>query len=141
MAFYKGRLGHMSYDGTAVIQISDWKIDSSVDILDGTSLQDVFKRKIANLVDWKGSFSMFLDMALPKHKDIFDAMIAGQVIAHGTLGADGLSFFLDGTPPSTGKHFYGDVIITGFSVSTAVGDLIKAAVTFEGSDDLHYSAT
>jgi len=133
MALYRGREGSLKYgvvgSGTAVQQVSDWKIDSSMEILDGTSLGDTSKVKVTGLGDWKGSFSAFFDNQSVNTQQA--ALIAAALAGTLLTGATSVTFYL-----TAAKYFYGDIIITGMSVTVAVGDLVKIAFTFEGSGPL-----
>ena len=124
MAFYKGRLGKILKNSVLVAQVSDWKIDSSQDILDSTSLQDTYKGKVTGLGDWKGSFNLFYDPANTEHAAFVTAALNGATLTD-------VKLYVNST-----KYFSGSMIIVGMGVAVAVADLVKIAVTFEGDGAL-----
>jgi hypothetical protein len=135
MALYKGRQGIIQKNDADIIQVSNWKIDSSMEILDGTALGDDAKVKVPGLMDWKGSFDTLFDPVV--HAAFMNAVIDNS---DGDPLTD-VVFFIETATPGVGPNFSGDIIVVGFSPSVAVGDLVKATFSFEGSGPITYSAT
>jgi len=107
--------------------IYGWKLDSSMEILDGTSLGATFKSKITGLGDFKGSADAFW-----LNDDWFIKFIAGSVYY--------MKFIIDSIGgPGARVGFHGFVIISGLSQNTPVGELVKETLTLEGYANLAYS--
>jgi hypothetical protein len=129
MTILKGRLGTVKKNGVSIAQVQDWKIDSSVDIKDTTCLLDTSKGKMSDLNDWKGSMNLLLDPTITEQAALQTANLTGATLSD-------VEFYID-----SAAHYRGDIILVGFGVSVPVGDLVKCAVTFEGSCPLVYSAS
>jgi hypothetical protein len=129
MTILKGRAGTVKKNGVSIAQVQDWKIDSSLDIKDGTCLLDTSKVKLGDLSDWKGTMSLLFDPANTEQLALQTAHLGGNTLTD-------VEFYV-----TSAIHYSGDIIITGMGVTVPVGDLVKCAVTFEGSGVLTYNAS
>jgi hypothetical protein len=102
-----------------------WKLDTSLEILDGTILGSTAKVKIPGLLDWKGSVDAFwieeAFSSLADDEPWYDKFNDGTIWY--------LKLF---THESPAEGFRGFVMLSGLSDSTPVGELVKETITFEG---------
>ena len=118
-------------------QIYGWKLDTSIDILDGTCFQDVFKRKIPNLSDFKGSIDAFwLENIGVGNTNTWLEMAMSKTISGVVTDFWFLKLYTDYTNT---VGFKGFVIISGISDNTPVNELVKKSITFEGWQNISYS--
>ena len=139
--FNKSVVGAVTVDGsyiaagsiTEVGQIYSWKMDSSMEIIDGTSLQDTFKRKITGLGDYKGTIDGFW-----LNEDFFE-MHQRKVVGGVPIELWYLKLYVsDVDSPSSKLGFRGFVILNGISTNTPVAELVKESITFEGYQSIAF---
>lgn len=133
IATFNGSVGTVTITGSYIAaadivligQIYGWKLDSSLDIKDGTCLLDTSKVKIPDLKDWKGTIDGFwLDDAW--WNKFRSALVGGTAI---------YTYFLKLYISAT-AGYKGFVVLSGLGDNVPVGDLVKQTITFEGCYDL-----
>jgi hypothetical protein len=135
IATFNGTVANVTCDGNyiassdvpLIAQIYGWKLDSSIDIKDGTCLGDTSKVKITDLKDWKGTIDAFW-LSSAWWDKFREASVGGTVIYKYFL-----KLYINAT-----QGYKGFAVINGIGDSVPVGDLVKQTITFEGDSDLTF---
>ena len=142
MGFYSGRDGELYIAGsdTKAAKVQSWSFSSSMAVLETTSLGDTDRTLKAGVRSYSGSCRLFYYVASPASgaDSNLNAILPNAIKTGGSAG-DGEN---DASPEivlklrmTTGSsdirdiQFY--VFITGVSMSTAVGEVASADITWE----------
>lgn len=107
---------------TAVGHVRSWTIDESIDLLEGTSMGDVYKEYCPALKDWSGSMDV-----------LWEATDAGQQICQ--VGSV-LTVILYPVGETAGHYFGGSIIVESISRTASYDGLVELSMTFQGTGDL-----
>jgi len=115
-----GKSGFVKYDGgTEISAIKSWSIDYTVDALDTTDFAAAGVRTfIAGCSSWSGTFDGYKSAAPP-------ASFIGTIFS-GDFGES----------DTTGQHFAGDILITGFHPSVSFDGAVAYSWDFQGTGAL-----
>lgn len=124
MATHKGSEGLVKVGANTVAEITGWSLDQSADTVEDTALSDTAKTYLADLTSWTASADA--------HWDETDTTGQGAL----TIGASvTLNLYPEGD--TTGDTYWtGSAIVTGISRSGAIGSVISASFSFQGTGAL-----
>lgn len=128
---FHGKVARVEKNNTAMDFSDGWSLDVSLDMADISRQGQSWKEGIPGQGSWRGSFSGHLVLGNTEQKAFVDNLVAASP---GTKLTD-VKFLLDGAT----NAFTGNIYITGFSTSPAVGD--KAGFTFNFQGDGALSVT
>jgi len=128
MATTIGSQGVVKVGANTILEVTGFTLEQSADTVEDTELTDTAKTFIADKSSWNGS--------IEGHYDGTDS--TGQQAL--TIGASvSLDLYPEGE--TTGdQHFSGTGIITGISLSNAIGSTVTVSFTFQGTGTLTQAA-
>lgn len=142
MATLTGNNGRVWLDNSAgtlkeVTSVRNFSIEVTSDTIEKTSMGNDTRQYLKGLSSWSGSADIYFDT------NNFGTGSSGNIIAglNTTLGTVGestasLEVYLN----ETSNKLSGEVIITGFSISSAMDSMIEASISFQGSGSLTYTS-
>ena len=107
---------------TAVGHVRNWSIDESIDLLEGTSMGDIYKDYCPALKDWSGSMDV-----------LWEPTDAGQQILQ--VGSV-VQVILYPTGEAALNYFSGTIIVQSISRTASYDGLVELSMTFQGTGDL-----
>jgi len=143
MATLTGNNGRLWLDNTAggtlkeVVSVRNFSIDITSDTIESTTMGNDTRRYLKGLSTWSGSADIYFDTAN------FGSTATGNIITalNGTAGLVGDSTgTVEAYLNETSNKLSGEVIITGFSVSSSMDGMVEASISFQGSGSLTYTA-
>ncbi len=151
MGFYSGRDGELYIAGssTKAAKVQSWSFSSSMAVLETTSLGDTDRTLKAGVRSYSGSCRLFYYVESPSsgansnlNAIIRNAIKAGSEASDGANGeTPSIVLKLRLTTGSTDvRDIQFSVFITGVSMSTAVGEVASADISWE-ADGAPYGAT
>lgn len=117
----------LSFTANSVSQVQEWEFTVSRDPLEYTSLGDVWRKFVGGEAVFRGSARVVYDYGDTKQSQL----VARLVTATPDVASYGLVFRV-----STSKQHYGTAILTNFSIEARTGQLITAALEFQGDGSL-----
>ena len=116
-------------DGGVLIDFSvDWSISVSLDVADKSRQGQHWKENLPGQAGWSGSMTFHFVAGNTEQKAMMDNIIAA---IPGTQLTD-ISFMLE----DTGDFYSGNLYLTSFSTSAAVGDIVNCSFDFTGDGAL-----
>ena len=134
MAVLKGNNGVVKIDNaggtpTAIASVRNFSIEITRDTIDTTSMGKDDRTYVGGLSSFSGSADVYFDTT--------PATIAALNPTSGTVGSDPITLevYLDAgeNGAGTSTKFAGEIIVTGFSVSSSMDGLVEASISFQGS--------
>ena len=134
MAVLKGNNGVVKIDNaggtpTAIASVRNFSIEITRDTIETTSMGKDVRTYVGGLSSFSGSADVYFDTT--------PATIAALNPTSGTVGSDPITLevYLDAGEAGTGTStkFAGEIIVTGFSVSSSMDGLVEASISFQGS--------
>lgn len=125
---HHGKLCRVEKGGTAMAYSLGWNITANLEMADSTAQGDSWKTGLPGLASWNGSFNGHFVAGNTEQKAFFDNIVAA---APGTKLTD-VKFLLDAAT----NAFTGNIYVTSFSVSPAIGGVVPFTVNFQGDGAL-----
>jgi len=121
---------------TTVANVRNFTIDLKRDTIETTTMGVDVRTYLNGLSSWSGSADIYFDPTASTGTFGTTASLnpTGGTVGQGTTAFEG---FLD----TTSYKFAGNVIITGFSVKSAMDGMVEASISFQGSGACAFSAT
>jgi hypothetical protein len=121
--------------GTVVAEVRSYSIDTTADTIETTVMGRDVRTYVKGMSTWSGSADVYWD---PTHWAVAGMNPAGSnsFVGDGTLI---LAIYPEGDVGSSDKVMFGEIIVTGYSVTGSMDGLIEATVSFQGSGALYYS--
>lgn len=115
-----GKTARAEKNNTAIDFTTGFSLDFSLDMADASRQGQSWKEAIPGMAGATGSLEIITVLGDVGQKALVDNIIAATP---GTLLTD-IKFLLNGSTEGFSGNFY----VTGFSVSTTIGDVIKSTV-------------
>jgi len=141
MAILTGNNGVLKLDasvGGAVATIAavrNFSIELTSDTIETSTMGVDVRTYVKGMSSWSGSADIYYD----------PASSTGHLAVHtvlnptsGTVGSGTLTF--EGYLADTAGKFSGEVIVTGFTVNSAMDGMVEASISFQGSGACAYTA-
>lgn len=132
MATYRGMDGALvlgTMPGTPVLEVTNWTINSMLEILPTTVMGDKWATNKPGVASWTATATAFLDYGdTTGQKPLIDAILAA--IPTGVIAI--INFVLDNDP----KHFIGEVIVNSHNFTAALGQIVGVVFNFTGNGPL-----
>lgn len=116
----------MDFDSNSIAQITQWNAEISREVLDKTVMGSTGIEKTLDIPDWRGRATALLDYGDAMQKELIDEIITGDAVAEFALTLGVIA----------GRHFWGDIVAQGFTVTGQRGQLFTVEFTFEGTGAL-----
>ena len=144
MGFYSGRDGelYIAGSGTKAAKVQSWSFSSSMAVLETTSLGDTDRTLKAGVRSYSGSCRLFYYVETPAasatsnlHSILTNAVKSGSAAGDGENDASPeIVLKLRMTTGATDvRDIQFSVFITGVSMSTAVGEVASADISWEAN--------
>jgi hypothetical protein len=138
MANYTGQSGVLKLDNyagtvTSIAEVRSFSIEHTVNTVEDTVMGDQYKTYKTNLNEWSGSADIYLNDA--------DLTAFGNVLIGDTAGARSLGqeLRIEAFPGGNTVGFpkvSGNIIATGFSISSSMDGMVEASISFSGTGNL-----
>lgn len=125
---FHGKSARVEKNDTAMEYGNGWSLNVQLDMADANRSGQDWKNALPGQAGWSGSFGGQFVAGNTEQKAFFDNLIAASP---GTKLTD-VKFLLDGST----NAFTGDIFITGFSISPAVGGVVAFTIDFQGDGAL-----
>ena len=148
MSVYTGQFGVLKVsDGTAlqsVAELRSFSIETTTETIENTTMGDSSRSYFAGLKSFSGTADIFYDAAqLTAGASDIPAFLGGinQAQTAGVGRTDTVAFeaypngVVTGVTPENPK-ISGDIIITGYSISSSLDGMVEASISFTGSGDI-----
>lgn len=124
MATYVGKDGAVYVGSNAVLEVEDWTIDVTANVVNDTAMGDDWETNKATTKAWTASISVMWDSGDTTGQEALDE--AAEV-----------TFKVYPTGNTSGNTEYsGTAIVTGISRTGSKGELVKASISLTGSGAL-----
>lgn len=125
---FHGKAVRVEKNNVAMSYTLGWNITANVDMADITSCGDVWKTGLPGLSGWSGSFNGYFVAGNTEQKAFFDNIVTATP---GTKLTD-IKFLLDAAT----NALTGDIYVTSFSTSPAIGGTVQFTINFQGDGAL-----
>jgi len=124
-----------SVDATKVAAVRNFSCEITRDTIETSTMSVDVRTYLAGMSSWSGSADIYFDSASTSgHLDYFPVLNPTS----GTVGSGTVAVELY-LADSAGK-FAGNVIITGFTVNSAMDGMVEASISFQGSGAVTFTA-
>lgn len=125
---FHGKVARVEKNDVAMDFSEGWNLSVNLDMADVSRQGQDWKEALPGQAGWNGSFSGRLVLGNTEQKAFFDNLITATP---GTKLTD-VKFLLDANT----NAFTGNIYITGFNTSPAVGDKVNFTINFQGDGAL-----
>lgn len=137
MATYTGQDGVISIGGDTVAQVTSFSIEHTTNTIEKTAMGDVYREYSPGVSEWSGSADIFITDT-DSSNGLYANLVPGT---SGTVGSPAVAALIAypsgnnaGNPKVTGN-----VVITGFSVSSEVEGMVTGSISFQGTGAMTYT--
>ena len=138
MATYTGQTGVIKMDNTsgtvtAIAEVTAFSIEHTVNTIESTAMGDQYRQYRTGVNEWSGSADIFFTDT--------DISNFGNVLVGDSAGALSASTVtIEAFPGSETGNTYpklsGEVVVTGFAVSSEMEGMVTATISFQGTGAL-----
>ena len=128
MATYTGQNGVLKLDTVAVAELRSFSIETSTETIENTTMTDSSRTYVPGLETFSGTADVFFDDA---HHDDIAALNGGAAAVALEAYPGGVTV---GYPKLTGN-----IIVTGYSISSSLDGMVEASISFQGTGDLTWT--
>jgi predicted secreted protein len=142
MAVLTGNNGVVKIDASiggslaTVLNVRNFSVDITADTIETSTMGVDVRTYVKGMSSWSGSADIYVDTA---NLTGGASAIAPLIATGGTVGeaTASVELYLN----NTANKFSGEVIITGFSVSSSMDGLVEGTISFQGSGAVTYAAS
>lgn len=140
MAVYTGQSGSIMLDNTsgaatALIEITSFTIDHTVNTIEKTAMGDQYRSYVTGMNEWSGSADLLFDSTLISS---FSTILVGD--AAGDLSGGVTLTAYPAGDTSTYPKLEGEVLVTGMSIGSEMEGMVTATISFQGTGALAMTA-
>ena len=141
MAILTGNNGVIKFDASVggavatVAAVRNFSIELTRDTIETSTMGIDVRTYVNGMSTWSGSADIYFD------SDASTGHLAVHTVLNptsGTVGQGTLTF--EGFLADTAGKFSGEVIITGFTVSSSMDGMVEASISFQGSGPCVFTA-
>jgi len=140
MATLTGNNGVVKIDNssgtpTTIAAVRNFSIDITADTIEKTTMGNDTRQYVKGMSAFSGSADIYFD---PANYTGGASVVAALNPTVGSVGDSPLTveLYLDGTS----NKFSGEIIVTGFSVSSSMDGMVEASISFQGSGAATFTA-
>jgi len=138
MATITGNDGAVSINGAGIANVRNFTIDVKADTIETTTMGVDVRTYVAGLSAFSGSADIYFDTS------DFDTYETSFNPTAGLVGASGVAgkFYVGkdiGGSSTADAVFQGSIIVTGYSVKSAMDGMVEASISFQGTGATTYS--
>ena len=140
MATLTGNNGVVKIDNssgtpTTIAAVRNFSIDITADTIEKTTMGNDTRQYVKGMSAFSGSADIYFD---PANYTGGASVVAALNPTVGSVGDAPLTveLYLDGTS----NKFSGEIIVTGFSVSSSMDGMVEASISFQGSGAATFTA-
>ena len=148
MSVYTGQYGVLKVsDGStlqSVAELRSFSIETTTETIENTTMGDNSRSYFAGLKSFSGTADIFYDNSQLESAEANDipAFLGGTNQAGSSPRADTVAFeaYPNGGDAGNPK-ITGNIIITGYSISSSLDGMVEASISFTGSGDVTLNGT
>jgi hypothetical protein len=132
--YFTGTDGAFFVDGTQTAKISGWSLNAQVSTLETTTLGDYAREYVAGIQSYSGTATLYYYVDVNNNldgKDLLEEVI--RTTAPDRTPQHSLTLRLQELPVRQVKL---KVVITSANITTSVGELVTAEISFTGTEAL-----
>ena len=142
MASLVGNAGAIKINGAAVAEVRSYSIEITSDTIENTTMGDTIRSYVKGLSSFSGTADVYWDPAHFTGTNNIDGELSAAVGDSGTT----IVVYPAGDSVSSDPAWYGNIIITGYTINGSFDGMIEASISFQGTNDgsnngLTYSAS
>lgn len=119
---FTGKDGKLLIGDTPAGKVVDWSLEGQNEILETTTLNDGYRSFVSGIIGFSGSATLL-------YYDDAGVNSASSLINEARVG-NSVTLKLRLVDGATNKEIIFSALITSFSISVTVGDIVKAAFSF-----------
>jgi len=134
MATYTGQDGVITIGSNTAAEVTAFSIDHTTNTIEKTSMGDVYREYFAGLNEWAGSADIYIASE--------DATLWANCIPGSSATTASSAYALTAYPSgnaTTNPKLVGNIIVTGFSVSSELEGMVSGSISFQGTGPLTMS--
>lgn len=135
MAILTGNDGKVRVGSTDLAAVRSFSIEQTADTIETSAMGTDVRTYIKGMSTWSGSADIFFDEA---ETNTLNATLNVCDTAHQVGGAVSAIKLVLQDGGGDDKWFYGNVLITGFTVNSSMDGLVEASISFQGSGAINY---
>jgi len=138
MATYTGQTGVIKMDNasgtvTSIAEVTAFSIEHTVNTIESTAMGDQYRQYRTGVNEWSGSADIFFtDTDISNFGNVLVGDSAGALSASTVT----IEAFPGGETGSTYPKLSGEVVVTGFSISSEMEGMVTATISFQGTGAL-----
>jgi hypothetical protein len=138
MATLTGNNGAVTINSINIAAVRNFSIELTADTIETTTMGTDVRTYVSGLSQFSGSADIYFD---PSEFDSGESTFNPTA---GLVGATGvaLKLYIEQNYSSTNDYaFTGDVIVTGYTVNSAMDGMVEASISFQGTGSTAFSTT
>lgn len=137
MATIVGNDGSIAIGGVGLINVRNFSCEITADTIETTTMGLDSRTYVRGLAAWSGTADIYVDPA----NLTGGASAISRLIATGGAVGDSTATFRGNLSAAGANNLQGNVIITGFTINSAMDGLVEGSVSFQGSGAVTFSAS
>lgn len=135
MATLTGRDGVVTIAGSNLTSTRNFSVDITADTIETSTMGTDVRTYVKGMSTWSGSADIYFNTS-----DVqANLLVAGSSSTVGGAPV-AVKFYID-SDASNDVVFYGNGVITGYSVSSSMDGLVEATVSIQGSGSVSFSSS
>jgi predicted secreted protein len=135
MALLTGNDGSLVVGTSTVAALRNFSIEQTADTIETTTMGKEVRTYLKGMSSWSGSADIYFDDALVS-TSTFMPSIAGTAVGGAPVV---IKAYVNQAATGNDIAFTGTVIVTGFTVNSAMDGVVEASISFQGSDTLIFT--
>jgi hypothetical protein len=126
MTYYSGKDGTLTLSGSVVAKVSSWSFGAKVDALETTALSDSDRSYVPGLRDFSGSASIWYYKQT--NADSAPKAALSRIVKSSSVDENDITSISLGWGPNS---ISGSCLITSAELSSSVGEVMQARISFQ----------
>jgi predicted secreted protein len=136
MALLTGNDGKVRVGSTDLAAVRTFSIEATADTIETSTMGTDIRTFVKGMGSWSGSADIFFDET--EANSLASTLnVAGS--SHAVGGASSAIKLVLQDGGGDDKWYYGNVIVTGFSINSSMDGMVEASISFQGTGALSYS--
>jgi predicted secreted protein len=130
------KIDNSSGSPTTIAAVRNFSIDVTSDTIETTTMGNDTRQYVKGLSSFSGSADIYFD------PDMMPTSTTGNVWMNPTTQTVGTSpYTFEGYLNGSSNKLSGEIIVTGFSITSSMDGMVEASLSFQGSGALSYAAS